>query len=106
MIGNTQNSNESSETLRAAIVPIVNQAYCNKQYDGAITPRMICAGIQEGGKDSCQGDSGGPLVDENNGNLRLVGVVSFGRGCAQPNYPGVYARVTSVRKWIKTVSGI
>lgn len=67
---------------------------------------MICAGYDEGGKDSCQGDSGGPLTFENNGEPELIGVVSFGNGCAKPNYSGVYARVTSVRAWIRSNTGI
>lgn len=103
--GNTHNSSESNEKLRAAVVPAANQNYCNTQYNGRITPRMICAGYKEGGKDSCQGDSGGPLTIEVNGEVQLVGVVSFGRGCAEPNYPGVYARVTAVRSWIKRQTG-
>ena len=64
---------------------------------------MICAGyLEEGGKDSCQNDSDGPLaVDE-----KLIGVVSWGAGCGQPKYPGVYARVAKVRDWIRSVSGV
>ncbi|XP_058835106.1 trypsin-1-like [Topomyia yanbarensis] len=102
--GNTQNVQESSRYLRAADVPSVNQEDCDAAYEnfGGITPRMLCAGYREGGKDACQGDSGGPLVSGG----KLVGVVSWGYGCAQPNYPGVYSRVASVRSWIKEVTGI
>lgn len=76
------------------------------RYRGLITPRMICAGLRTGGKDSCQGDSGGPLTMNSSENLQLIGVVSFGSGCARPNSPGVYARVSAVRPWIQLVTGI
>uniref|UniRef100_A0A182QTY3 trypsin n=1 Tax=Anopheles farauti TaxID=69004 RepID=A0A182QTY3_9DIPT len=101
--GNTQSASESNAVLRAANVPTVNQKECNEAYAsfGGVTDRMLCAGYQQGGKDACQGDSGGPLVADG----KLVGVVSWGYGCAMPGYPGVYSRVASVRDWVRENSG-
>ena len=103
------------------MVPYVTNSGCNIQYGGGITSAMMCAGdLSDGGEDSCQGDSGGPLYDKNND--RLVGITSWGYGtsnyfvhfiriifisltfviqsllsvgCAQKDYPGVYARVSN-----------
>jgi secreted trypsin-like serine protease len=90
--------------LQQVKVPIVSQANCNdaNSYDGAITSRMICAGLQAGGKDSCQGDSGGPLIvrDDQGRWQVLAGVVSWGIGCAEPNLFGVYSRMAVLRNWV------
>jgi secreted trypsin-like serine protease len=86
--------------LREALVPIVDTATCNgfSAYNGSITSNMLCAGYMVSYKDSCQGDSGGPLmVDET-----LVGIVSWGYGCAQTGYPGVYTKVQNYASWIKS----
>lgn len=63
----------------------------------------ICAGLREGGKDACQGDSGGPFLCQNPNVANqwyLAGIVSHGEGCARPNEPGVYTRVSLYLQWI------
>nr|XP_019961542.1 PREDICTED: serine protease 33-like [Paralichthys olivaceus] len=95
------------KTLQEVQVPIISQRLCQTMYQTNpsdqvdILSDMICAGYQEGGKDSCQGDSGGPLVCQMiNGTWVQAGVVSFGLGCADRNQPGVYARLTSYSSFI------
>lgn len=68
--------------------------------DNVITEDMICAGVDGGGKDACGGDSGGPLTVIVDGRHILVGLTSFGEGCARPDKPGVYTRVTSFLDFI------
>ena len=61
---------------------------------------MICAGDGNGGEDSCQGDSGGPLIMTNDeGEYELIGVVSWGYGWADAQYPGVYSRISTRLPW-------
>ncbi|KAB7494561.1 Trypsin-10 [Armadillidium nasatum] len=63
---------------------------------------MICAGWEEGGKDTCQADSGGPLLWLNSeGNWEVHGIVSFGFGCANKGFPGVYTKVIEFNGWIR-----
>ncbi|XP_067004189.2 trypsin-1 [Anabrus simplex] len=100
--GTTRENGAAASVLQVVAVPVVANSQCNSAYGGGITDRMLCAGYTSGGKDACQGDSGGPLA----ANGKLIGVVSWGYGCARPNYPGVYARVASVRNWISSNSGV
>uniref|UniRef100_A0A1L8DQW1 trypsin n=2 Tax=Nyssomyia neivai TaxID=330878 RepID=A0A1L8DQW1_9DIPT len=110
--GATHNHLESNYHVRAVSVPKVSQVTCNAAYKNAflnpnggdpITEQMFCAGYTEGGKDSCQGDSGGPVVGADN---VQVGVVSWGKGCALPKFPGVYAKISAVRDWIREISNV
>ncbi|XP_075976014.1 trypsin, alkaline A-like [Anticarsia gemmatalis] len=89
-----------SEQLRHVQVWTVNQAVCRQRYGAsAITDNMLCSGwLDVGGRDQCQGDSGGPLYH----NGIVVGVCSWGRGCAQAFFPGVNARVSRFTSWIQS----
>lgn len=99
--GATREGGPISQQLQRVRVDIVNREDCAKSYAGfAITQRMICAGVPQGGKDACQGDSGGPLVVDG----KLAGVVSWGYGCARPGYPGVYANVYELLGWINGIN--
>ncbi|XP_068581899.1 trypsin-like [Cebidichthys violaceus] len=91
------------QRLQEVEVPVVSNTQCRRVYS-MLTSNMVCAGLDEGGKDSCQGDSGGPLVNNNNnGSIWvLAGVVSFGRGCADAGFPGVYTRVSEYQAWINS----
>ena len=67
----------------------------------------ICIGFSGGTpKDTCWGDSGGPYVDQidadGDGNTEptLIGVTSWGNGCADADYPGLATRVTTYLDWI------
>ncbi|MER5866952.1 serine protease [Kitasatospora sp. NPDC002040] len=102
--GDTKGDGSYSRTLRKVEVPVVSDEVCHKAYshgaDGAYDEHvMVCAGEAKGGKDACQGDSGGPLVVAG----RLAGLVSWGTGCADSRYPGVYTRVAAVSDEVRSV---
>jgi hypothetical protein len=102
--GHTKEGGRVSPTLRRVAVPLVSNEQANRpaSYNGHVTSKMLAAGAT--GKDSCQGDSGGPLFLRNaNGQLRQIGIVSWGEGCARQNKPGIYTRVTEYFDWIRRV---
>nr|XP_045248479.1 transmembrane protease serine 11E isoform X1 [Macaca fascicularis] len=107
--GALKNDGSSQNHLRQAQVTLIDTTTCNEPqaYNGAITPRMLCAGSLKGKRDACQGDSGGPLVSSDARDIwYLAGIVSWGDECAKPNKPGVYTRVTALRDWITSKTGI
>lgn len=93
---------QPEKRLRYTVVHLRDQNQCARNYFGAgtVTNTMFCAGTQAGGRDSCQGDSGGPLVTSIDGRLKLYGIVSWGFGCANAMFPGIYTKVSAYDDWI------
>jgi hypothetical protein len=107
--GNTQENGKLSSQLRQVDVPVVSTALCKVAYPG-LYEGNLCAGLREGGKDSCQGDSGGPLFlvgagPDGSPSYVQSGLVSWGSGCAQAGYYGVYTRLSSFYGWVESVTG-
>jgi secreted trypsin-like serine protease len=116
--GVTESGGDTPDVLQEARVPIVEDSVAAEAYPylipgvdalfGGFEPEtQIGAGYLQGGVDSCQGDSGGPLlVPASSGGFRLVGDTSYGAGCAEPGYPGIYGRVAGdeLRTWIASVA--
>jgi len=101
--GTTRYEGKMPDALQEALVPIVSDSVCNDRshYAGMLNQNvMFCAGRLTGGVDSCQGDSGGPLVCKQGNSWVIQGVTSWGNGCADANYPGVYTRVSTFTNWI------
>ncbi|MFE2429067.1 S1 family peptidase [Streptomyces sp. NPDC059373] len=97
--GTTSESGSSSNQLRTATVPIVSDSSCKSSYGSDfVATDMVCAGYTSGGVDTCQGDSGGPLLI---GGV-LAGITSWGEGCAEAGYPGVYTRLTTFSSLVTT----
>jgi len=101
--GTTSEGGFQATVLMEATLRGISNSACGSDYiyhQSLIREVMLCA-VGEG-KDACQGDSGGPLVawDSKRTKFIQVGVVSWGYGCARPDAPGVYARVSKLEKWV------
>ncbi|XP_067214414.1 trypsin-7-like [Linepithema humile] len=103
--GRTGESTQVSDELRKVSLPVLSQEECdNAGYaEKRITENMFCAGyLLEGARDACFGDSGGPLhVKGSHGQLEIMGIVSWGRGCGRPNFPGIYTKLMNYIGWLK-----
>ncbi|QGV81155.1 S1 family peptidase [Streptomyces ficellus] len=104
--GATREGGGQQRYMRKATVPFVSDASCQQSYGGDLVPgEEICAGYTQGGVDTCQGDSGGPMFRRDNAGAWIqVGIVSWGQGCARPNYPGVYTEVSTFASAIKSAA--
>ena len=96
--GATSESATPSRYLLTATVPVRGDDYCRAGDRTFDARRLTCAGFDQGGVDSCQGDSGGPLVAAG----KLIGVTSFGDGCARAGRPGYYVRVAALRDALRS----
>ncbi len=92
-----------SPQLLQVTIRRVDLNLCNSRdyYNGRARGQVLCAGAPK--KDSCQGDSGGPLTTRVDGVPTLVGVVSWGDGCAARKRPGIYTRVAPYGPWMRDV---
>lgn len=98
-------SGSMSDVLNSVNVTIISDEECNTAYatsfnPNPVHPSMMCAGSPDGGVDACTGDAGGPLFTNENGKFIQHGIVSWGRGCALAQYPGVYTQVSYFLEWI------
>jgi trypsin len=116
-VGVTEADGEQPDVLQEARVPIVPDREAAAAYPylvdgvdpvfgGFESETQVAAGFPRGGVDTCQGDSGGPLLVPGDTAMRLVGDTSYGAGCAEPGFPGVYGRLadTTLRQWISSVA--
>ncbi|XP_054715095.1 trypsin-1-like [Uloborus diversus] len=99
--GATTDGGSASNELQVAEVALIPRGECLEYYHDLLLESMICAGYSEGGIDACQGDSGGPLMQWRKKTAYLIGVVSWGIGCAEPLHPGVYTDVSLFANWIR-----
>ncbi|XP_041032787.1 trypsin-like [Carcharodon carcharias] len=95
--GDTESHVVSGDRLQCLDAPVLSNAACESSYPGMITNNMMCLGYLDGEKDACRRDSGGPAVC----NGVLQGIVSWGSGCADRGYPGIYTKVCNYVSWIQ-----
>lgn len=98
--GRRSEDGPTSHLLRWLKVPRIRTQQCKEDSGVVLTQNMFCAGYIEGRQDSCKGDSGGPLVTKYKKTVFLLGIVSWGKGCARPGNYGIYTRVSNYLEWI------
>ncbi|CAL1683671.1 unnamed protein product [Lasius platythorax] len=99
--GRIRQGGPTTEKLQRVNIVIADQTYCSNVYKSMgynVYSTQVCAYDPKVEKGSCHGDSGGPLTVDG----KLVGLVSWARGCASTAYPTVYTRVVSYLDWIKS----
>ncbi|KFP46274.1 Coagulation factor X, partial [Cathartes aura] len=98
--GATHNRGSTLRFLMKVRLPIVNMETCQRSTDRLVTDNMFCAGYNTEAADACKGDSGGPFTVSYHNTWFLLGIVSWGEGCAEKGKYGVYTRVSNYIPWI------
>jgi len=100
--GRVSASGRIPDILQKVNVTVYERDVCQKAYGNSFEKsNMLCAGNLDGGKCVCMGDSGGPLMTTAGKELKQVGIVSWGRPCANKGYPAVYVNVVQFEDFIK-----
>uniref|UniRef100_A0A4W4FIK9 Coagulation factor VIIi n=1 Tax=Electrophorus electricus TaxID=8005 RepID=A0A4W4FIK9_ELEEL len=105
--GNDQGSKGAkrpgSPLMRRFAVPLQPKPLCSRISRVNITDNMLCAGYFESSQESCRGGDGSPLVTEYRETVFLKGIVSWGKGCAQPGFYSIYTKVSNFLDWIQQI---
>ncbi|XP_072429035.1 coagulation factor IX isoform X1 [Chiloscyllium punctatum] len=103
--GLTSERSRSSQFLRRVQLPYIDQKVCIKSTNLTVTDNMFCAGYKASNMDACRGDSGGPYAVLYRQTWYLMGIISWGEGCAKVGKYGMYTRVPGYLTWInETIS--
>ncbi|KAJ9055836.1 hypothetical protein DSO57_1039089 [Entomophthora muscae] len=98
--GITEARSGTSPILKEVKVPVYDPAKCRIAFPELDASSQFCAGYPEGGRDACQADSGGPIFHISKLRYTLVGIVSYGEGCGEKGFPGVYTNISTVKHFI------
>uniref|UniRef100_K7F5M9 Coagulation factor VII n=1 Tax=Pelodiscus sinensis TaxID=13735 RepID=K7F5M9_PELSI len=101
--GSTHARGPGTRFLMKVKLPIVSMETCRQSTAKLITDNMFCAGYADKAQDACKGDSGGPFAVSYRDTWYLLGIVSWGEGCAEAGKYGAYTRVANYVPWIKEV---
>jgi secreted trypsin-like serine protease len=99
------------DRMRAGHVTLMHRSVCQTVYPDVLAKADIaklelCMKTDHG-VGSCLGDSGGPVVAWRGDVPVQVGIISFGAGCSDPDFPGVATRLAAapIRDFVRKAIG-